>query len=104
MIITMYCRIRSEYGPGKLSGLMEEEDSMKRKKLYGIFMIAAIAVFLFAAGRILQVYLNYRESRKVYEQMEEVTQKTENQDLSPEGGSRENARGGCRAGIPTGGF
>ena len=86
MIITMYCRIRSEYGPGKLSGLMEEEDSMKQKKLYGIFMIAAIAVFLFAAGRILQVYLNYRESQKVYEQMEEFTQKTENQDLSPEGG------------------
>ena len=57
---------------------------MKRKKIYGIFMLVAIAVFLFAGGRILQIYLNYQESQKVYEQMEEFTQKTENHDLSPE--------------------
>lgn len=44
-----------------MSGLMEEEDSMKRKKIYGIFMLVAIAVFLFAGGRILQIYLNYQE-------------------------------------------
>lgn len=50
-----------------MSGLMEEEDSMKRKKIYGIFMLVAIAVFLFAGGRILQIYLNYQESQKVYE-------------------------------------
>ena len=56
-----------------MSGLMEEEDSMKRKKIYGIFMLVAIAVFLFAGGRILQIYLNYQESQKVYEQMEEFT-------------------------------
>lgn len=49
-----------------MSGLMEEEDSMKRKKIYGIFMLVAIAVFLFAGGRILQIYLNYQESQKVY--------------------------------------
>lgn len=47
-----------------MSGLMEEEDSMKRKKIYGIFMLVAIAVFLFAGGRILQIYLNYQESQK----------------------------------------
>ena len=63
---------------------MEEEDSMKRKKIYGIFMLVAIAVFLFAGGRILQIYLNYQESQKVYEQMEGFTQKIEDQDLSPE--------------------
>ena len=57
---------------------------MKRKKIYGIFMLVAIAVFLFAGGRILQIYLNYQESQKVYEQMEGFTQKTEDQDLSPE--------------------
>ena len=57
---------------------------MKRKKIYGIFMLVAIAVFLFAGGMILQIYLNYQESQKVYEQMEEFTQKTENHDLSPE--------------------
>lgn len=57
---------------------------MKRKKIYGIFMLVAIAVFLFAGGRILQIYLNYQESQKVYEQMEEFTQKIEDQDLSPE--------------------
>lgn len=57
---------------------------MKRKKIYGIFMLVAIAVFLFAGGRILQIYLNYQESQKVYEQMKEFTQKIENQDLSPE--------------------
>lgn len=45
-----------------MSGLMEEEDSMKRKKIYGIFMLVAIAVFLFAGGRILQIYLNYQEN------------------------------------------
>lgn len=45
-----------------MSGLMEEEDSMKRKKIYGIFMLVAIAVFLFAGGRILQIYLNYQET------------------------------------------
>lgn len=39
-------KIQGEYGPGKLSGLMEEEDSMKRKKIYGIFMLVAIAVFI----------------------------------------------------------
>ena len=33
---------------------------------------------------ILQIYLNYQESQKVYEQMEEFTQKIEDQDLSPE--------------------
>ena len=63
---------------------MEEEDSMKRKKIYGIFMLVAIAVFLFAGERILQIYLNYQESQKVYEQMEGFTQKIEDQDLSPE--------------------
>ena len=42
---------------------MEEEDSMKRKKIYGIFMLVAIAVFLFAGGRILQIYLNYGDGR-----------------------------------------
>lgn len=63
---------------------MEEEDSMKRKKIYGIFMLVAIAVFLFAGGRILQIYLNYQESQKVYKQMEGFTQKIEDQDLSPE--------------------
>lgn len=63
---------------------MEEEDSMKRKKIYGIFMLVAIAVFLFAGGRILQIYLNYQESQKVYEQMEGFTQKIEDQNLSPE--------------------
>ena len=57
---------------------------MKRKKIYGIFMLVAIAVFLFAGGRILQIYLNYQESQKVYEQMEGFTQKIEDQDLSPE--------------------
>ena len=57
---------------------------MKRKKIYGIFMLVAIAVILFAGGRILQIYLNYQESKKVYEQMEEFTQKTENHDLSTE--------------------
>ena len=71
-----------------MSGLMEEEDSMKRKKIYGIFMLVAIAVFLFAGGRILQIYLNYQESQKVYEQMEGFTQKIEDQDLSPEHGFR----------------
>lgn len=62
---------------------------MKRKKIYGIFMLAAIAVFLFAAGRILQIYLNYQESQQVYEQMEEFTQKPEKQDLLPEEDSGE---------------
>ena len=57
---------------------------MKRKKIYGIFMLVAIAVFLFAGGRILQIYLNYQESQKVYKQMEGFTQKIEDQDLSPE--------------------
>ena len=57
---------------------------MKRKKIYGIFMLVAIAVFLFAGERILQIYLNYQESQKVYEQMEGFTQKIEDQDLSPE--------------------
>lgn len=57
---------------------------MKRKKIYGIFMLVAIAVFLFAGGRILQIYLNYQESQKVYEQMEGFTQKIEDQNLSPE--------------------
>lgn len=33
---------------------------------------------------ILQIYLNYQESQKVYEQMEGFTQKIEDQDLSPE--------------------
>lgn len=46
---------------------------MKQKKIYGIFMLAATAIFLFAAGRMLQIYLNYQESQKVYEQMEEFT-------------------------------
>ena len=46
---------------------MEEEDSMKRKKIYGIFMLVAIAVFLFAGGRILQIYLNYQESNQILE-------------------------------------
>ena len=46
---------------------------MKRKKIYGIFMLVAIAVFLFAGGRILQIYLNYQESQKVYEQMKEFS-------------------------------
>ena len=50
-----------------MSGLMEEEDSMKRKKIYGIFMLVAIAVFLFAGGRILQIYLNYQESNQTLE-------------------------------------
>ena len=50
---------------------------MKRKKIYGIFMLVAIAVFLFAGGRILQIYLNYKESQKVYKQMEGFTQKIE---------------------------
>ena len=31
---------------------------MKQKKIYGIFMLAATAIFLFAAGRMLQIYLN----------------------------------------------
>lgn len=62
---------------------------MKRKKIYGIFMLVAIAVFLFAGGRILQIYLNYQESQKVYEQMEGFTQKIEDKeytdaDISPE--------------------
>lgn len=54
---------------------------MKQKKIYGIFMLAATAIFLFAAGRMLQIYLNYQESQKVYEQMEEFTQKIEKQEL-----------------------
>ena len=54
---------------------------MKRKKIYGIFMLVAIAVFLFAGERILQIYLNYQESQKVYEQMEGFRQKIEDQDL-----------------------
>lgn len=51
---------------------MEEEDSMKRKKIYGIFMLVAIAVFLFAGGRILQIYLNYQESQEENIRMEKV--------------------------------
>ena len=58
---------------------------MKRKKIYGIFMLVAIAVFLFAGGRILQIYLNYQESQIVYELMDGFTQKIEDQDLSPDG-------------------
>ena len=41
---------------------------MKRKKIYGIFMLVAIAVFLFAGGRILQIYLNYQESQPTKEE------------------------------------
>lgn len=51
---------------------MEEEDSMKRKKIYGIFMLVAIAVFLFAGGRILQIYLNYQETQYMYKFGKEV--------------------------------
>ena len=73
--------MRSEEEQGYLSGLMKKENSMKQKKIYGIFMLAATAIFLFAAGRMLQIYLNYQESQKVYEQMEEFTQKIEKQEL-----------------------
>ena len=44
---------------------------MKRKKIYGIFMLVAIAVFLFAGGRILQILFELSgKVKKVYEQME----------------------------------
>lgn len=38
---------------------------------------------------MLQIYLNYQEGQKVYEQMEEFAQKIDNKDLLPEEPSQE---------------
>lgn len=39
--------------------------------------------------KMLQIYLNYQEGQKVYEQMEEFAQKIDNKDLLPEEPSQE---------------
>lgn len=48
-----------------------------QNKLLGILLLIAVGVFLFAAGRLLKLYLEYRQGSQTYEKLQEFVQEPE---------------------------
>lgn len=53
-----------------------------QNKLLGILLLIAVGVFLFAAGRLLTLYLEYRHGSQTYEKLQEFVQEPEEDEKS----------------------
>lgn len=91
--------IRVNMDPGKLSGLMER-GGFDETKIYGIFMLVAIAVFICRRKGYCKFIWIIRKVKKSMSRWKSLRKRWGSRPVT-RSGSRGNTRGGRRAGIPT---